>query len=257
MVSGGGVGRIPYLLGIVVIGALNLIVFTIVCRRLLHLASLALAMLVAFAFLGTRGVVVSHLYNQTYAVATAGLLLLVFAPLGNRSTVRGRRWWQWLAASLLPMVHLVLAAATTTQLRRGALVGLVLIAIANMGLSSRLDRYPPDWTTTAAGDRFLIEHTRAGDRIVLAPPFVFTAATAAPTRDVRRIVPQPYFLETFDRAAWIRDLNACCDVYLGREEFLREPVTRRPPGDPFFSDASIEHLEFRGEPVIVARRRAP
>ena len=405
----GGVGRIPYLLGIVVIGALNLIVFTIVCRRLLHLASLALAMLVAFAFLGTRGVVVSHLYNQTYAVATAGLLLLVFAPLGNRSTVRGRRWWQWLAASLLPMVHLVLApmaivwlltaaidwyrekatsphaarrsiagpiafaigaaanlawygrvtpfmtqlwphihyggfrlvgplsgfldtaaspiasvptwilhglvvcaaivivgtaargrrhrqqaaalpaalaivvllpldlwrgflyyayvlvgvgpallaAATTTQLRRGALVGLVLIAIANMGLSSRLDRYPPDWTTTAAGDRFLVEHTRAGDRIVLAPPFVFTAATAAPTRDVRRIVPQPYFLETFDRAAWIRDLNACCDVYLGREEFLREPVTRRPPGDPFFSDASIEHLEFRGEPVIVARRRAP
>src|SRR2546422_3167214 len=43
----GGVGRIPFLLGIVAMGAFNLVVFTCVCRRLLNLASLAFAMLLA------------------------------------------------------------------------------------------------------------------------------------------------------------------------------------------------------------------
>src|SRR3989442_8067296 len=108
----------------------------------------------------------------------------------------------------------------------------LLVAVLTVLYLSFLYRYPPDWTTTAAGDRFLVEHTRAGDRIVLAPPFVFTAATAAPTRDLRRIVPQPYFLETFDPPARIRHLNACCDGYPGRAEFPPEPLTRRPPRDP-------------------------
>jgi len=405
-----GVGRIPYLLGVVAMGAFNLVVFTAVCRRLLDLASLAFAMLLAFAFLGTRGVVVSDLYNQKYAVAAAGLLLLAFVPLRDHRISDRRRWWQWLAASMVPMVHLVLApvaivwlgsaaferysgdsateadaasrspagpiafaigtaaslawygrvtpfitqlwphitysgrrlegslsgfldtaaspiasgatwilhgmvvcgaiaiiataargrpyrthgalpaalaivvlllldlwrgylyyayvligvgpallAATTISFRRrSVLVAVTVIAIANLAVASRLDRSRPDWTTTAAGTRFLLEHTHAGDRIVLAPPFVFTAATAAPARDVRRIVPQPYYLEAFDRAAWIRDLNACCNVYLGAEEFLHEPVFVQPAtNDPFFSDASIERLDFRGGPVVVARKRGP
>jgi len=438
----GGVGRIPFLLGVVAMGVVNLVVFTMVCRRLLNLESIAFAVLIAFAFLGTRGVAVSDLYNQKYAVVAAGCLLLAFASLGARGPAKaghyggpaeaghyvrmpfgarrpaeagryvregafeGRRWWQWLAASMLPLVHIVLApvavvwfasaafdwyrdapsdapdvasrsmtgpivfaigaaanlawygragpfitqlwphitfgdfrtqgslsglldtaaspiasaptwilhgivvaaalltvaaaarnrrvrqaglpaalaivallaldiargypdygylligagpallAGATSRGRRGfALVALTLIASANLAVASRLDRTGPDWTTTAESERFLIEHTQSGDRIVLAPPFAFTAVTAPPARDVRRIVPQPYFLEGFDSAAWLRDLNACCDVYVGREEFLLEPVIRQPRRDPFFLDAAIDRYEFRGEAVVVARKR--
>src|SRR6185295_12280776 len=111
----------------------------------------------------------------------------------------------------------LLAGATSRRLRTVALVGLTLIAAANIAVASRLDRHRPDWTTTAESDRFLIEHTQPGDRIVLGPPFVFSAVTAPPARDVRRTVPQPYFLEEFDRDAWVLELNACCDVYVGRE----------------------------------------
>jgi hypothetical protein len=44
----------------------------------------------------------------------------------------------------------------------------------------------------------------------------------------------------------------------GAEEFLHEPVFVQPAlDDPFFSEASIERLDFRGGPVVVARKRAP
>jgi hypothetical protein len=391
-----GVGRVPFLLGVVAIGLINLAVCAFICRRLLRLPSAALSVLLALAFLHTRGMVTADLYNQRYAAGAFALLMLAFMPLGER------RWWQWLAASLLPLVHLVLApaavvwflfaasdwyrdrpalagpiafacgaaanlawygriaafrtqlwphmtyggfrlkgplsgffeaaaspiasipswalntaivaaamaivtlsltsgvfrrlfapslpaavvivallpidllrgylyytylliglgpvllaAATTDRLRRVALGGLGLMTLANLAVASRLDREHADWTTTSSAEAFLIEHTQPSDRLVLGPPFVFASATVGPARDVRRMIPQPYFLETFDSEAWMRDLNACCDAYLGEEEWYSEQVSRRPPGAPLFRDASIERLEFRGKPVILARRRQP
>jgi hypothetical protein len=98
-------------------------------------------------------------------------------------------------------------------------------------------------------DRFFV--------VILAALYLCFLATAVFSRpDKSDTILEPYFPPGFDRDAWVRELNACCDVYVGREEFLREPVVRQAPADPFFSDASIERLEFRGEPIIVARQRA-
>ena len=146
------------------------------------------------------------------------------------------------------------AIARSTLARRATVAGLATVGLANIGVSTRLDRKPPDWTTTAMTERFVADHTRAGDRVVLGPPFIFAAATLPPSRTIARVVPQPYFLDTFDGAAWMRDLDACCDVYVGREEAFRRTVRLQTVDRPLFASPSIDRLNFRGQPVIVARR---
>ena len=401
-----GAGRIPHLTGIALFGLVNWIVFTAVCRRLFDMHSVTGAMLIAFAFLDTRGLVTSDLYNQKYSVVAYALLLVAFLPVTDPRGACGRPWWQWLAAGLLPLTHIVLPpagiiwfvtvvtldrsvrgrsmlgpvlfviaglasaawylrpeplstqlwphvafggfreaghfsglfdvaasmiaaiptwtlavatvvaavvvavyawrgtsrteprddallavpavalilsifvvdawrgyldygyfltgvgpivfAAAATAAGRRALVAVLLAGagIVNIAVSTRLDRLPPDWTPTTATEQFLTAHTRADDRIVVGPPFVFAAAAMPPARTIPRVIPQPYFLATFDRSAWRADLNACCNVYVGEEEqYTRLARPLGPAREPIFADADIEHVRFNGQPVIVARRR--
>ena len=395
-----GPGRMPHLAGLVAVGLINWTAFTIAARRLFAVSSLTVAMLVAFAFLGTRGLPTADLYGQKYSVAAFALVLCAFYPSRDPNGACSRPWWQWLAAGLLPLVHVVVAPAVVVWLlavvasdrtvrgrswtgplaflaacvvsaawyfrpsafeaqlwphlafggfRRAAHFGglfdatssaaaalptwclsasiagaalvltlrairatseavraaapaialvvtffivdawrgfldygyflfgagpailatvatrpavrtrvvaaLAVIGVANIAISTRLDRSRTDWTTTTAGERFVAAHTDVSDRIVLGPPFVFAAATLPPERTVPRVVPQPYFLDAFDRDGWLKDLNTCCNVYVGSEESFLRPVRLQAVDTAVFPDASIERVDFRGQPVIVARRR--
>jgi hypothetical protein len=396
-----GAGRIPHLAGIVVLGLVNWIVFSLICRRLFALRSITAAMLVAYAFLGTRGLVMSDLYNQKYSVVAYALLLVAFLPISDPRSACGRPWWQWLTASLLPLLHIVIppaaviwlaavvatdrhvrgrslvgpalyaaggiasvawyfrpgpfltqlwphiafggfreagrfsglldvaastiaavptwilavatvvaavivlaratrpnarddirsaapaaaliavifvldawrgyldfgyfitgvgpivfaAAAAHTRVRQLATAALVAAGVINIGISTRLDRLPPDWTTTSSTEQFLMAHTREGDTLVVGPPFVFAASAMPPERAIARIVPQPYFLETFDRDLWVRDLNTCCNVYVGDQDAYTLLTRPGVAGDPIFPHAEVEHLDFHGQPVLIARRR--
>jgi hypothetical protein len=187
--------------------------------------------------------------RQVASALPAAVVIVVLLPI---DLLRGYLYYTYLVIGLGPIL---LAAAATDRLRQAALVGLSLMALANLGVASRLDRGRADWTTTTSAEAFLIEHTDPGDRLVLGPPFVFPSATLVSRRDVRRMIPQPYFLEAFDGDAWMTDLNVCCNAYLGEEEWYSEQISRRPPGPPLFQNASIEHLDFRGKPVILARRK--
>ncbi len=391
-----GIGRIQYLVPIVVLALGNLWAVATVCKRVLALRSVALSTLIAFAFLGTRGLATSDLYNQRYAVAAFGLMTLAFAPLTQSSDERPR-WWQWLAAGLVPLFHpllalasvafaldavrrrqvsragavwfagcfiagaawygrvtafttqffvhmrygyfragtpfagvldaaasplaavptellttavaigafLVVALATRSQefgkryealavpaglilvvvaadalrgfqyagyyliglgpallaaavtppmVRQGATIGLTLVALANVGVAGTLDRSSPDWTTTRATRLFLMAHTRPGDRLVLGPPFVLVASTGIEGRQITRVVPQPYFLEPFDRAAFVQDIAGSADVYVGTPEWYLRPVWTQAPIGGLFETAETERLEFNGQPVVVIRR---
>jgi hypothetical protein len=395
-----GVGRVPHLAGIAALGALNYCVFTVAARRLFDVSSIAAALLVAFAFLDTRGLVTSDLFNQKYSVAAYALLLVAFLPISDPRGACGRPWWQWLAAGVLPLVHIVLppasivwaivvvasdrsirhrslagpalfglcgvasavwylrpepfemqlwphiayggfrqagrfsglfdvaaspllaiptwtlaiatvAAAGATAVRtlrrddgiaraampaaalilvvlvvdawrgfldygffiagvgpivfaaaapRGRSRALVASALAiagavNLGVSTRLDRLPPRLATTHASEAFVTTHTNAHDRIILGPPFVFAASTLGPARTVPRVVPQPYYLERFDRDAYVRELNACCDVYVGEEDAYRRVTRVGELGEPIFANAAIDTFAFEGRTVLVARRR--
>lgn len=66
-----------------------------------------------------------------------------------------------------------------------------------------------------------------------------------------------FFLDEFDTGAWRRELEACCDVYVGDEQWFRQLVERQPPEAPMFAAAPIERHVFHGTSVIVARRRSP
>jgi hypothetical protein len=392
-----GIGRLPHLAGIAAFGVINWIAFTLASRRLFGVQSMAVAILVAFAFLDTRGLVTADLYNQKYSVIAYALLLAAFFPANDPRSACGRPWWQWLAAGVLPLVHIILPPATvvwvvavvasdrqvrgrsllgpalfaacgvaslvwylrpapfTTQLWphvtyggfrhagrlsglfdaaaspvaaiptrtlaiatvlaasavavgasrgtaaadvRGAMPaaglilsilivdawrgfldygffiagvgpivfaaaaprGLVAFALAtagaiNIAVSTKLDRLPPNLTSTQDTEAFLIADTLDTDRIVVAPPFVFAAAALPPARHIPRIVPQPYFLETFDREAWARDLNACCNVYVGDEEAYTRLTRPGFVGPPIFAEASVERYTFEGHAILVARRR--
>ena len=124
-----GAGRIPYLAGLVAVGLVNWTVFTIACRRLFAVQSVALAMIVAFAFLGTRGLPTADLYGQKYSVAAFGLLLVAFFPVTDPRSACSRPAWQWLAAGLLPLVHVVIPPA--------ALVWLVAVIAADRNVRTR------------------------------------------------------------------------------------------------------------------------
>jgi hypothetical protein len=395
-----GIGRLPHLTGIVAFGLINWVAFTLASRRLFAVQSMATAILIAFAFLDTRGLVTADLYNQKYSVLAYSLLLVAFFPVIDPRSACGRPWWQWLAAGVLPLVHIILPPATIiwvatvcaserrvrgrslvgpallvacgvasliwylrpapfeTQLwphltyggfrhagrfsglldvaaspvaaiptwtlavatvlaalsvtvraslaigaddvrsaipaaalilailivdawrgfldygffiagvgpivfaaatPRGRLHEFVALALAiagavNIAVSTKLDRLPPDLTSTRDTEAFLIAHTRDTDRIIVAPPFVFAAAALPPVRSIPRIVPQPYFLETFDREAWARDLNACCNVYVGDEEAYTRLTRPGFVGPPIFRTASIEQYTFQGHAILVARR---
>jgi hypothetical protein len=44
-------------------------------------------------------------------------------------------------------------------------------------------------------------------------------------------------------------------VYVGQREWLTRSTRIAVDRRPFFADASIERADFRGQPVIIARRR--
>jgi hypothetical protein len=400
-----GAGRISNLVGLVFLGLVNLAILTWAIRRVLRLRSWGLPALVALPFLLHRAAL-SEYYNQRYTTLACGLLTLAFLP-----TSRGRPWWQWLAAGLLPLVHpamlpasvlwlaaelldrspwlrpsdgtrapsipwlgiaayvggmvltaawygrlgplreqflphlrfgnyralspliglldipaapiprlpslalnfgivglalTLMAAGLSRSLRhrvgpvllpalvialilpydalRGFryyyffLMGLgpcllgvfasgrarrlvcgmaVLLALPNLAISAWLDLKRPDLTTTAQGSRFVVEHTRPGDRIVLGPPFVLVSAppTLPGDRTAPRVVPMDYYLDPFDPATFIRDIRAHCDVYIGEEEWFYRPVWIRDRGEPLFPRFDITTFDFRGQRVIVARAR--
>jgi hypothetical protein len=138
------------------------------------------------------------------------------------------------------------------RLRRMTLLALGTLVAVNLTISARLDTQAPNWTSTEDSEAFLNGHLRPGDRVVLGPPFVLVAAGRA--ADVPRIVPQPYFLETFDQQQFRSEIERCCNVYIGAPEWFRRPVWTEPSGASLLPDTAVEAFDFAGREVIVARR---
>jgi hypothetical protein len=108
-----GVGRVSYLIGIVVAAVVNLAVFTWVIRRAMQLPSMALAALCTWAFLGNRNYN-SILYMQRYDAIVLSVMLLAFVPL--KTSRGGAPAWRWLCAGVLPLLHPSLIPASVAWL---------------------------------------------------------------------------------------------------------------------------------------------
>lgn len=168
----------------------------------------------------------------------------------------GTRGFLYAPYYLLGLGPPLVIALAGPRARRGALAALALIALGHLAISSRLDRAPPDWTTTRQAREFVLDYSRPGDRIVLGPPFVLVAAPARlpDDRAVPRVVPMDYYLGPFDAPTFLRDIRAHCNLYIGEEEWFYRAVWVKPErGEPIFPNARLQRVSFRGRTVLVAR----
>jgi hypothetical protein len=144
--------------------------------------------------------------------------------------------------------------------RRAVVLATAALAIASLAVKLYLDRKNrPDLGDTPEAVRFVVEHSRPGDRIIAGPPFILLAARRELPggRTIARVVPQPYYLASFDERTFRNEIRALGDVYLGEPLWFRRPVYIGPEGPPLFDRATPEELTFRGSRVIRARSPHP
>lgn len=116
----------------------------------------------------------------------------------------------------------VVFALAARRARNLVLTVLLALAGANAAVSWRLERTPPILVAQSEPVDFIVRHTRPGDRITLAPPFVLAASANLPEgRSVRHVVPQPFIIPHFDEQAYRSEVRSGTDVYIGSPDFFR------------------------------------
>ncbi|MDB5351417.1 MAG: hypothetical protein JWN86_2664 [Planctomycetota bacterium] len=180
------------------------------------------------------------------------------------------RRFQYLDYYVLGLAPALLFLADTPVRRRVALAMVLVLAAANVVVSLRIDRQTLFHAQSLADQdqeiALIVELTRPGDRIVLGPPFVLSAAPPVLPGD-RRVVavsPQVWCLEDFDVPSYREELRRSGDVYLGERTWYDyadsfdatdEVMGRTPknPRMPLFEGATTREVSFEGRPIVVAR----
>jgi hypothetical protein len=216
-----------------------------------------LAMDVGLACLGpllTAGWAILPRWRRSIAPVLPAALALAFVLVAD--ALRGFAYIHYYALGLGPWLLWPLRGPAT---RRAALAVLSAVAMANLAVSAYMERGRIDTAGTAEAIDFVVARTRPTDHLVLGPPFVLASSPPALPggRVVERVVPQPYYLDDFDEAAFRREIADRAWVYVGDPQWFRHPVYTTPPGAPLFPDADVEEATFDGDRVIVARARRP
>jgi hypothetical protein len=208
-------------------------------------AALALLVLAGAMSRRWRGVVLPAL---PAALAIAAALWLDYR--------RGFRYLFVYVPTLAPILFTSLRSSPPW--RAAAIVFLGLLALANIGVSAKVERNRPNLAGTSQATAFLVSHTRPGDRICAGFPFVLAAAQPSLPggRRIVRLVPMPFMVDGFDEAAYRREIAALCNVYVGAPEWFRRPVAVGTAGAPLFDAAEVEQFRFAGDEVIVVRVKA-
>lgn len=169
---------------------------------------------------------------------------------------RGRM--PYLAYYLVGMAPAAFASLQKPRLQNRFSIAFAVLASLQVAVELRLYQPKTYWPLSrSAAYEFLVAHSRPGDKIVVGPPFILSAASDASLPDGRKItmvVPMPMYLKDFDVTFYLSQIRSAANVYIGKPEYF-DGVQRyyKFQSPPIFKPSQSETIHFQGDPILIAR----
>ena len=174
------------------------------------------------------------------------------------------RGFFYLPYYLLGLAPPALFALRAGLIRRCVVPVLAGLSLLHAGVAWKLDPFRLLLTNHQASLDYIVSQTQPGDRIVLGPPFVLPAAEPhwPGGRQVRYVVPMPYFLKSFELPRFLATIHTGSDIYVGEERsyyhadarhYFKLEANTVESGSPLFSSAVVRRDQFLGQQIVIAR----